>query len=41
MDDDRKYKQRGYMDSNRESRDRPLGERPKPNDRAFPAFSRT
>jgi hypothetical protein len=32
MDDDRKYKQRGYMDNGRESRDRPLGgDRPKPN----------
>src|SRR5712692_4469431 len=29
MDDDRRYRQRGYMDSNRESRDRPLGDRPK------------
>src|ERR1700682_4049108 len=30
MDDDRKYQQSGYMDS-RESRDLPLGERPKQN----------
>ena len=31
MDDDRKYRQRGYMDSNGESRDRRLPDRPKPS----------
>ena len=31
MDDDRKYRQRGYMDSNGGSRDRPFQDRPKPN----------
>jgi hypothetical protein len=31
MDDERKYKQRGYMDSARESGDRRPGDRPKPN----------
>jgi hypothetical protein len=31
MDDDRKYKQRGYMDSDREARDRGPLDRPKPN----------
>jgi hypothetical protein len=32
MDDDRKYRQRGYMDSDRESKDRRFpGDRPKPN----------
>ncbi len=31
MDDDRKYKQRGYMDSDREYRNQTLGDRPKPN----------
>lgn len=30
MDDDRKYRQRGYMDSERESRDRRPGDRPRP-----------
>lgn len=31
MDDDRKYRQRGYMDSDRESRERRVGDRPKPS----------
>lgn len=31
MDEDRKYKQRGYMESDRESRDRRPGDRPKPS----------
>lgn len=31
MDDDRKYKQRGYMDSGREYQNHRPGERPKPN----------
>jgi hypothetical protein len=31
MDDDRKYKQRGYMDSERESRERRPLDRPKPS----------
>jgi hypothetical protein len=31
MDDDRKYKQRGYMDSDREARDRRPMDRPKPS----------
>ena len=31
MDDDRKYKQRGYMDSDREARDRRPTDRPKPS----------
>jgi hypothetical protein len=31
MDDDRKYKQRGYMDSDREARDRRPLDRPKPS----------
>ena len=30
MDDDRKYRQRGYMDSDREPRDRRPGDRPRP-----------
>lgn len=31
MDDDRKYRQRGYMDSDRDSRERRPGDRPKPS----------
>ena len=31
MDDDRKYRQRGYMDSDREYRDRRPAEKPKPS----------
>ncbi len=31
MDDDRKYRQRGYMDTNGGSRDRQLPDRPKPS----------
>ena len=31
MDEERKYKQRGYMDTDRESRDRRPGDRPKPS----------
>ena len=31
MDDDRKYKQRGYMDSERGPKDRSMQDRPKPN----------
>ncbi len=31
MDDDRKYKQRGYMDSDREHKDHRSGARPKPS----------
>ena len=31
MDDDRKYKQRGYMDTDRESRDRRPLDKPKPS----------
>lgn len=31
MDDDRKYKQRGYMDSDREARDHRPSERPRPS----------
>ena len=31
MDDDRKYKQRGYMDSERGPRDRPPFDKPKPS----------
>ena len=30
MDDDRKYRQRGYMDSNGGARDRQLPDRPRP-----------
>src|SRR5271157_5616509 len=36
MDDDRKYRQRGYMDSNGESRDRRLPDRPKPSGPRLP-----